>query len=94
MSAQNAFSGLSAWTHGGTVGYSGGGYLFSFQNAFRNAAMLVDAERTVQLSLVRYPAEVNAQSAIINGKSETTISVLRSIKSTTVYLNHALRIMY
>ena len=68
MSAQNAFSGLSAWTHGGTVGYSGGGYLFSFQNAFRNAAMLVDAERTVQLSLVRYPAEVNAQSAIINGK--------------------------
>ena len=68
MSAQNAFAGLSAWTHGGTVGYSGGGYLFSFQNAFRNAAMLVDAERTVQLSLVRYPAEVNAQSAIINGK--------------------------
>ena len=68
MSAQNAFSGLSTWTHGGTVGYSGGGYLFSFQNAFRNAAMLVDAERTIQLSLVRYPAEINAQSAIINGK--------------------------
>ncbi len=68
MSAQNAFSGLSALTHGGTVGYSGGGYLLSFQNEFRNAAMLVDAERTVQLSLVSYPAEIIAQSAIINGK--------------------------
>ena len=68
MSAQNAFSGLSAFTHGGTVGYSGGGYLLSFQNEFRNAAMLVDAERTVQLSLVSYPAEIIAQSAIINGK--------------------------
>ena len=68
MSAQNAFSGLSALTHGGTEGYSGGGYLLSFQNEFRNAAMLVDAERTVQLSLVSYPAEIIAQSAIINGK--------------------------
>ena len=68
MSAQNAFSGLSALTHGGTVGYSGGGYLLSFQNEFRNAAMLVDVERTVQLSLVSYPAEIIAQSAIINGK--------------------------
>ena len=66
--AQNTFSSLNTLTHGGTVGYSGGGYLFSFQNEFRNAAMLVTAERTLQLSLVSYPADIYAQSAIINGK--------------------------
>ena len=66
--AQNAFSGLNTWTHGSTVGFSGGGYLISFQNEFRNAAMLVNADRSLKLSIVRYPADINAQSAIINTK--------------------------
>ena len=66
--AQNAFSGLNTWTHGSTVGLSGGGYLISFQNEFRNAAMLVNADRSLKLSIVRYPADINAQSAIINTK--------------------------
>ena len=65
--AQNAFSGLNTWTHGSTVGFSGGGYLFSFQNDFRNAAMLVNADRSLKLSIIKYPASINAQSAIING---------------------------
>ena len=66
--AQSAFSGLNAWTHGSTVGFSGGGYLFSFQNEFRNAAMLINADRSLKLSIIKYPADINAQSAIINGK--------------------------
>ena len=66
--AQNAFLGLSTWTDGSTVGYSGGGYLMSFQNSFRNAAMLVGADRSISLNIIKYPADINAQSAIINGK--------------------------
>ena len=65
---QNAFLGLSTWTDGSTVGYSGGGYLMSLQNSFRNAAMLVGADRSISLNIIKYPAGINAQSAIINGK--------------------------
>jgi len=66
--AQNSFPGLDTWTDGSTVGHSGGGYLMSFQNSFRNAAMLVNADRSLNLTIIKYPAEINAQSAIINGK--------------------------
>ena len=65
---QNTFPGLYSWTDGTSVSYSGGGYLISFQNSLRNAAMLVDAKRSLNLSIVKYPADINAQSATINGK--------------------------
>ena len=65
--SQSTLSGLDSWTHSGTIGLSGGGYLFSYQNEFRNAAMLVNSNRLFKLSLIKYPADINAQSVIVNG---------------------------
>ena len=65
--SQSTLSGLDSWTHSSTIGLSGGGYLFSYQNEFRNAAMLVDSNRLFKLSLIKYPADINAQSVIVNG---------------------------
>jgi len=66
--SQVSFPGLEAWTHGQTVGLAGGGYLFSINNEFRNAAMLPDSGRNFKINLVRYPAGINGQSIITNGK--------------------------
>jgi len=65
--SQSTLPGLDSWTHSSTIGFSGGGYLFSYQNEFRNAAMLVDSNRVFKLSLIKYPTDINAQSAIVNG---------------------------
>ena len=65
--SQSTLSGLDSWTHSSTIGLSGGGYLFSYQNEFRNAAMLVNSNRLFKLSLIKYPADINAQSVIVNG---------------------------
>ena len=65
--SQSTFPGLNSWTQSNTIGLSGGGYLISYQNEFRNAAMLVEANRFFQLNLIKYPADINAQSIIVNG---------------------------
>jgi len=65
--SQSTFPGLNSWTHSNTIGLSGGGYLISYQNEFRNAAMLAHANRLFQLNLIKYPADINAQSIIVNG---------------------------
>jgi hypothetical protein len=65
--SQSTFTGLKSWTHSNTIGLSGGGYLIPYQNEFRNAAMLAQANRLFQLNLIKYPADINAQSIIVNG---------------------------
>jgi len=65
--SQSTFPGLNSWTQSNTIGLSGGGYLISYQNEFRNAAMLAQANRFFQLNLIKYPADINAQSIIVNG---------------------------
>ncbi len=66
--AQISFPGLNAWTYGQTVGLAGGGYLFSIQNEFRNAAMLPDSDRYFKINLVKYPAGISGQSIMTNGQ--------------------------
>ena len=56
--SQSTLSGLDSWTHSSTIGLSGGGYLFSYQNECRNAAMLVNSNRLFKLSLIKYPADI------------------------------------
>ena len=65
--SQSTFTGLKSWTHSNTIGLSGGGYLIPYQNEFRNAAMLAQANRLFQFNLIKYPADINAQSIIVNG---------------------------
>jgi len=65
--SQSTFTGLKSWTNSNTIGLSGGGYLIPYQNEFRNAAMLAQANRLFQLNLIKYPADINAQSIIVNG---------------------------
>ena len=65
--SQSTFTGLKSWTHSNTIGLSGGGYLIPYQNEFRNAAMLAQANRLFQLNLIKSPADINAQSIIVNG---------------------------
>ena len=65
--AQSAFPGLNSWTHSNTVGLAGGGYIIPNQNEFRNAGSLVRPDRLFQLSLIKYPADISAQSIIANG---------------------------
>ena len=65
--AQSAFPGLDSWTHSNTVGLAGGGYIIPNQNEFRNAGSLVRPDRLFQLSLIKYPADISAQSIIANG---------------------------
>ena len=74
ISAQNVFSGLSAWTHGGTVGYSGGGYLLSFQNEnsaikFRNMYTEVGWVRKLMLQ----SADLLTEMFVISGITLTLI---------------------
>ncbi|MBT7495333.1 MAG: hypothetical protein HN665_02720 [Candidatus Marinimicrobia bacterium] len=66
--SQVSFRGMNAWTHGQTVGLSGGGYLFKIQNEFRNPAMLSDSNRNFKINLVKYPAGISGQSIMANGK--------------------------
>ncbi|MDP6201452.1 MAG: hypothetical protein QF616_04375 [Candidatus Marinimicrobia bacterium] len=66
--AQSSFSGLSSWTFSQTVGFAGGGYLITSNNGFRNGAMLPDSSRHFKIDLVKYPAGINGQSIMTNGK--------------------------
>ncbi|MBC8346787.1 MAG: hypothetical protein ISR82_04945 [Candidatus Marinimicrobia bacterium] len=65
---QSSFPGLNSWTFGQTVGLAGGGYLFSNNSGFRNAAMLPDTVRHFKINLVKYPAGINGQTIMTNGK--------------------------
>jgi hypothetical protein len=65
---QSSFPGLNSWTFGQTVGFAGGGYLISTNNGFRNGAMLPDSTRYFKINLVKYPAGINGQSLLTNGK--------------------------
>ena len=65
--SQTAFPGLDSWTHANSLGLAGGGYIIPSQNEFRNAGSLARPDRLFQLSLIKYPASITAQSIIING---------------------------
>jgi hypothetical protein len=66
--SQKAFVGMNTWTHSQTVGLTGGGYLFSTQNEFRNPAMLTKSNRYFKINMIKYPAQINGQSLMTNGK--------------------------
>ena len=66
--SQSSYQGLDTWVQANAISLSGSGYLISFRNDFRNAAMLVDSNRFFSVDAVSYPAGISGQSLRVNSK--------------------------
>ncbi len=66
---QSSFPGLNSWYQAESVMLSGVGQLLTTGlSAFNNPALLTDLPPRFSINLVRYPADISAESFSINGK--------------------------